>query len=127
MSATRHDAPGACPACHADLLVTSLSCPACRTEVTGAFRPCRYCSLNEDDRAMLELFLLSRGNMKELERRLEVSYPTACARVDGLIDRLGLGAPERRRLDALEALGRGQIDVDVAIAALDEGSSPPDR
>ena len=116
MTAERR-APAACPVCSADLLVTRLSCTACGTELTGSFTPCSFCALDADGRALLELFLLSRGNMKEVERRLGVSYPTARARVDALIDGLGLRPPERARLDTLEALARGEIDVDAALAA----------
>lgn len=56
--------------------------------------------------------------MKDLERHLGVSYPTARARFDSLLGRLGLGAerptPANERLGALEALARGEIDVDEA-------------
>jgi hypothetical protein len=64
--------------------------------------------------------------MKELERHLGVSYPTARARFDALFERLGLApsdppgvpeppeSPEPRRLEILEALARGQLDVDEA-------------
>lgn len=57
--------------------------------------------------------------MKELERHLGVSYPTARARFDGVLARLGLG-PEREReprsdrVDLLEQLARGEIDVEEA-------------
>ena len=71
-------------------LVTRLSCTACGTEVTGAFTTCAFCSQDAADRALLEVFLLSRGNLKEVERALGVSYPTARARVDAMIDRLGV-------------------------------------
>jgi hypothetical protein len=112
--------PADCPACHSELLVTRLSCAACGTEVTGAFTTCAFCSQDAADRALLELFLLSRGNLKEVERGLGVSYPTARARVDAMIDRLGLRSDERRRLETLEALARGEIDVDAAMADLGE-------
>ena len=82
---------------------------------------CAFCSLEPGDRVLLELFLVSRGNMKEVERRLGVSYPTARARVDAMIERLGLRPPERQRLDTLEALARGEIDVDAAMIEIDEG------
>jgi hypothetical protein len=111
--------PAACPVCRSELLITRLSCSTGGTELTGSFTTCAFCSLEPDDRALLELFLLSRGNMKEVERRLGVSYPTARARVDAMIDRLGLRAPERGRLETLEALARGEIDVDAAMTALD--------
>ena len=63
--------------------------------------------------------------MKDLERHLGVSYPTARARFDALLSRLGL-APERqpapgaRRVELLEQLARGEIDVDQAMAKLSE-------
>ena len=112
--------PADCPACHSELLVTRLSCTACGTEVTGAFTTCAFCSQDDADRAVLELFLLSRGNLKEVERALGMSYPTARARVDAMIDRLGLRSVQRRRLQTLEALARGEIDVDAALADLGE-------
>jgi hypothetical protein len=110
--------PSDCPVCRSELLITRLSCTACGTELTGAFSTCAFCTLDANDRGLLELFLLSRGNMKEVQRRLGVSYPTARARVDAMIDRLGLRPPEPRRLDTLEALARGELDVDAALDAI---------
>ncbi|MEO6859895.1 MAG: DUF2089 domain-containing protein [Solirubrobacteraceae bacterium] len=112
--------PADCPVCRQNLVITRLSCTACGTELTGSFDACMVCALEADDRALLELFLLSRGNMKEIERRLGVSYPTARGRIEILIDKLGLHPPERDRLGTLEALSRGEIDVDDAMAALDD-------
>jgi len=112
--------PTDCPVCRSELLITRLSCSACGTELTGAFSTCAFCAQDANDRALLELFLLSRGNLKEVERRLGVSYPTARARVDAMIDRLGLRSDERRRLETLEALARGEIDVEAAMAAIGE-------
>jgi hypothetical protein len=112
--------PWACPACRERLTITRLSCPACATDVSGAFATCRYCSLGEEERDLLELFLVSRGNLKEVERALGVSYPTARARVDALIGRLDLDTTERSRVALLEALARGDIAVDDALARLDE-------
>ena len=66
--------------------------------------------------------------MKELERHLSVSYPTARARLDALLGRLGIEpqggpaaevtAPEPQELDVLESLARGDIDVDEAMRQL---------
>ena len=112
--------PTDCPACRSELLVTRLSCTACGTEVTGAYTTCAFCAQDDADRALLELFLLSRGNLKEVERALGVSYPTARARVDAMIQRLGLRSEETRRLETLEALARGEIDVDAALSDLGE-------
>ena len=121
--AHRH-APRDCPVCGNKLELTRLSCPDCHTELSGAFAACEYCALDTEDRALLRVFLASRGNMKELERHLGVSYPTARARFDALLGRIGIevardaAAPPPdgadARLDVLEALARGDINVDEA-------------
>lgn len=115
-------APRDCPVCGERLALTRLSCRACETELSGEFEACEFCALGREDREVLRVFLASRGNMKELERHLGVSYPTARARFDALLTRLGL-APERpapARVDLLERLAKGEIDVDEAMQSLDQ-------
>jgi hypothetical protein len=54
--------------------------------------------------------------MKDLERHLGVSYPTARARFDAMLSRLGVAdrtAPDPR-LTTLQQLARGEIDIDEA-------------
>lgn len=109
--------------CGEQLALTRLSCPGCETELSGVFEACEFCSLEADEREMLRVFLQSRGNMKDLERHLGVSYPTARARFDKLLQRLDLepsDEPETsERLTLLEALSRGEIDVGEALDQLD--------
>lgn len=115
----RH-APRSCPVCAQRLALTRLSCPDCETELSGVFEACDFCSLDAGDRDMLRVFLMSRGNMKDLERHLGVSYPTARARFDKLLQRLGLEPTEggAERLSVLERLSRGEIDVGEALEHL---------
>lgn len=116
MTTHRH-APRDCPVCGDQLSLTRLSCDGCGTELSGVFSACEFCALGEEDRSLLRVFLASRGNMKELERHLGVSYPTARARFDGLLSRLGLKAPDTppdATVELLEALARGEVDVDEA-------------
>lgn len=116
MNDALRSAPSDCPVCGSKLALTRLSCRDCGTELSGAFKTCEFCSLGKDDRQVLRVFLASRGNMKELERHLGVSYPTARARFDGLLTRLGLNdkSGEDARLRTLEQLARGDIDIDEA-------------
>jgi hypothetical protein len=73
---------------------------------------------------MLKVFLQSRGNMRELERHLGVSYPTARARFDALVGKLGLERPAPPpRLEMLESLARGEIGVDEVMKRLN-GAEP---
>jgi hypothetical protein len=127
----RHRPPSDCPVCGARLALTRLGCPDCGSELAGEFEPCEFCGLSTDDRELLLVFLQSRGNMKELERHLGVSYPTARARFDDLLTRLGLQppAPEKptakadraERAELLRSLARGDIDVDEAARRLRSG------
>ena len=119
MTATR-SAPRQCPVCGDQLVLTRLSCASCTTELSGRFESCEFCALTADDRQMLKVFLASRGNMKDLERHLGVSYPTARARFDGLLHKLGIerAAAPASNVELLESLARGEIDVDEALKRL---------
>lgn len=115
-------APRDCPVCGDRLALTRLSCRSCGTELSGDFDSCEFCSLDRQERETLRVFLASRGNMKELERHLGVSYPTARARFDALLAKLGIAterpAPTPSRVELLEKVARGEVDVDDAMSQL---------
>ena len=108
-----HRPPTACPVCGDRLATTRLGCPGCGTELVGAFESCEFCALDVDDRDVLRVFLASRGNVKDLERHLGVSYPTARARLDRVLERLGVHAADEAedRLSILRSLASGAIDL----------------
>ena len=111
-----------CPVCSEKLALTRLACPACSTELSGAFATCEFCALSDDDREVLRVFLASRGNMKELERHLGVSYPTARARFDALLAKIGIERPAQpaaSRIELMDQVARGEIDIDMALARLE--------
>ena len=113
--------------CSSKLAVTRLTCPSCDTELSGAFASCEFCSLTDDDREVLRVFLASRGNMKELERHLGVSYPTARARFDALLTRMGVEraapASSPSRVELMEQVARGEIDIDEALRRLNRADA----
>ena len=114
--------PSNCPVCNHRLATTRLSCPECSTELSGAFAQCEFCVLTDEDREVLRVFLASRGNMKDLERHLGVSYPTARARFDSLLGKLGIervAAAQPSRLELMERVARREIDVDEAMNVLE--------
>lgn len=114
-------APRSCPVCSEALALTRLSCDECGTEISGHFPTCEYCGLASEDRETLRVFLASRGNMKEVERYLGVSYPTARARFDQILQKLGHDAPDASSSEALvtlESLAGGDIDVEEALRRL---------
>ena len=109
-----HRAPTDCPVCGDQLAVTRLGCASCGSELAGVFSPCDFCALSSADLEMLRVFLTSRGNMREVEKHLGVSYPTARLRFSQLLGKLGLGdEPE-----PAATLTREQILSEVASGAL---------
>ncbi len=129
------DVISTCPVCSSELSITRLVCRGCGTAIEGDFNVGRFGRLNREQLGLLESFLRARGNAKELERELKVSYPTVRARIDALVRALGLadGAPigdegedettrsgetaELRR-EVLERLARHEITSEEAAAAL---------
>jgi hypothetical protein len=122
------DVISTCPVCSSELAVTRLQCRGCGTAIEGDFSVGRFGRLNREQLALLESFLRARGNLKELERELKVSYPTVRARVDALVRSLGLadGAEDlldgeetaTLRRDVLERLARHEISADEAAALI---------
>ena len=108
-----HRAPSDCPVCGHHLAVTRLGCASCGSELAGVFSTREFCSLTDADNELLRVFLSSRGNLREVERHLGVSYPTARLRFDRLLEKLGLSdQPE------VEPLTRDQVLSEVASGAL---------
>ncbi len=110
--------PAQCPACESKLVVTRLQCPVCGTEVAGAFALSRLASLREPHASLLELFLRLRGNMKELERALGLSYPTVRARLEEALTAAGLD-----RTAPSSASGGDEAEASPAPAAPDDGAA----
>jgi len=117
-----HRAPSDCPVCGDRLAVTRLGCSSCGTELAGLFTSCTFCSLTESETEMLQVFLASRGNLKDLEKHLGVSYPTARLKFNQLLQKLGLaGATEA----APTGLTRDQVLAEVASGALSPAEAEP--
>ena len=116
--------PTHCPVCDGDLVVSRLQCRACGTEVAGNFALSRLASLREPHASLIELFLRVRGNVKDMERDLGLSYPTVRARLEEAFTAAGLGRrsealPEEADLTAdraeiLDQLDRGEITAEEA-------------
>lgn len=144
-----HDVIATCPVCSGELTIARLHCRSCGTALEGEFGVGRFGRLDREQMGLLESFLRSRGNLKEMERELGISYPTVRGRVDALIRSLGLSdgpigadadfdtdfdvdvpTPEADPADArraiLERLARKEISAEDAAAALRElGSATP--
>ncbi|MDD4124715.1 MAG: DUF2089 domain-containing protein [Eubacteriales bacterium] len=107
--------PGACPVCKGRLTVTKISCESCGTELTGRFPQCKYCALDERLGAFLETFLRCKGNIKDIEKELSISYPTVKNLIDELLSALGIMSTEPDKensqdiIDILAMVESGEI------------------
>lgn len=86
-----HDVIATCPVCSGELAVTRLHCRSCGTTLEGDFSVGRFGRLSREQLALLESFLRSRGNLRDMERELGLSYPTVRSRVEALVRSLGFG------------------------------------
>jgi hypothetical protein len=112
-----HRALADCPVCGDRLVTTRLGCGSCGTELVGQFAPCPYCALDDADHELLRVFLTSRGNIKDLQAHLGVSYPTARARFNDVLARLGW-------LSEADAEGADEADGAEAIDEEDAAGEP---
>ena len=86
-----HDVISTCPVCSGELAITRLHCRSCGTTLEGDFSVGRFGRLSREQLALLESFLRSRGNLRDMERELGLSYPTIRSRVEALVRSLGFG------------------------------------
>src|SRR6187549_3085906 len=123
-----HDVISTCPVCSNELAVTRLHCRSCGTTLEGEFSAGRFGRLSREQLALLESFLRARGNLRDMERELGISYPTVRNRVEALVRALGLAEadqateqpsslPDERR-QILERLARHEISAEDAAAQL---------
>jgi len=93
--------------------------------IEGHYSPCTFCKLSPDSLRFLEIFVRCRGNIKEMERELGISYPTIRNRLNQVIRELGYEVraeeePESRikRQEILQMLDDGKISPNEAAQML---------
>jgi len=124
------EALGKCPVCGQDTCVTSISCNNCGTKIEGHFQLCRFCRLTGEQKYFIETFIKCRGNIKEVEREMGISYPTVKNRLEDAARALGSTNAEetgpdddqasQRRKEILSRLDNGRISVEEALRMLNE-------
>jgi hypothetical protein len=113
------DVISTCPVCEGELTISRLHCRSCGTALEGEFGVGRFGRLSKEQMSLLESFLRSRGNLKEMERELGISYPTVRGRVDALVRALGLadGVEDEAELDGSGVDQAGSAAAEEAEAA----------
>jgi hypothetical protein len=105
------------------MVVTEYHCPECMVDVRGKFTAGGLGGLSEKQIDFVKIFLGCRGNIKEVERELKISYPTVRNRLGAVILALGLTPAQEQqeaeeRAEVLDRLEKGEIDADEATKLL---------
>ncbi len=114
-----------CPACGGnEFTLERIRCRECGTAIEGSFQTGKLGSLPEEHQYFIEVFVRCRGNIKDVEKVLGVSYPTVRGKLDRVIQALGYETQERtnRKTEVLKALENEEITMEEALRALKEGN-----
>ncbi len=79
-----------CPSCNGSLRISTLQCPDCGMELKNDFELSIFEQISSEQYSFLLAFLQNRGNLKEVQADLQISYPTAKKKLDELLIALGL-------------------------------------
>ncbi|MGP7817090.1 DUF2089 domain-containing protein [Niallia sp. 01092] len=119
-----------CPVCHHELQVTRLECSHCHTVIENNFSLSKWFSFSEEQMHFIETFIVCRGNIKEVEKKLGISYPTVRGKLNDIIAKM-TGNQEldikeathqkaEQKAAILEKLEQNELTAEEAIALLKE-------
>lgn len=113
---------GRCPVCRSKLKVVRLECNNCKTGIDGNFELDKFSYLSDEQKTFVEVFVKNRGNIKEIEKDLGISYPTVRRNLDQVIEALGYSVKpteeDVNKKEILEKLSKGEISSEEALKKL---------
>jgi hypothetical protein len=110
-----------CPVCSKPLKITKLECTHCHTKIENEFELSNFAKLSKEQLNFIETFLKCRGNIKEVEKELGISYPTVRGKLDDIITSLGYTTAKKVETDRkkiISMLEKGEITAEDAILQL---------
>ena len=108
-----------CPSCGRNMAPVKLHCGNCDLSLEGHFEMEAIASLSSEDLALAIAFIRSYGSIKKLQDALGVSYPTARAKLEKLVEKLNKTMNINPSPDkTIEQLKRGEISVGEALEVL---------
>ncbi|MDP4143331.1 MAG: DUF2089 domain-containing protein [Bacillota bacterium] len=111
-----------CPVCSSKLTVTKLKCRKCDTVIENNFELSKFSYLSTEQLNFIEVFIKCKGNIKDVERELGISYPTVRGKLEDVIAALGYSAPAKAKQDdnseIISRLEKGEISAEEALNLL---------
>lgn len=110
-----------CPICGDELSITRLHCHNCGVEINGDFALSKLCRLSKEQLTFVLLFLKNQGNIKAIEKDMNISYPTVKKILNDVLVNLGydvgdeeVGKTAVQRQEILDKLANKEISFDEA-------------
>lgn len=107
-----------CPICNAKLKITKLRCNKCGTVIENDFEFSKFEYLAEEQLNFMEVFLKCRGNIKDVEKELGISYPTVRSKLDEVVSALGYTVVKKSTVgskEIIDMLEKGEISAEQAV------------
>ncbi|HBP26194.1 MAG TPA: hypothetical protein DD618_04510 [Acholeplasmatales bacterium] len=110
-----------CPICGDELSITRLHCHNCGVEINGEFSLSKLCRLSKEQLTFVLLFLKNQGNIKAIEKDMNISYPTVKKILNDVLVNLGYDVGEEevgktaiQRQEILDKLANKELSFDEA-------------
>lgn len=123
-----------CPVCKNELRVARLHCDHCETTIEGSFTLSKFNYLETEKLYFIEVFIKNRGNIKQIEKELNISYPTVKKMLDEVIVGLGYSVEDDEviytkekeepksalKQSILDKIEKGEMTVQAALELLNK-------
>jgi hypothetical protein len=100
--------------CNGTLDIKEYHCPSCDTSIKGKFKVSEFDMLNVKQLEFVKTFICCQGNIKEVEKALNISYPTVKNKLSEVTDLL-CGKKSEPVYTILEEIENGKLSIDEAI------------
>lgn len=112
-----------CPICNGKLKAVKLKCDKCSTVIENDFEFSKFDYLDEEYLNFIEIFLKCRGNIKDVEKELGISYPTVRVKLNEVVSALGYSVVKKPTVDSkdiIDMLEKGEISAEQAVNMINE-------
>lgn len=110
--------PAGCPLCGESIQVTQIKCSGCGSEINGSFATAGLGVLPVEYQKFITVFLRHRGNIRQVEKELGISYPTINKMLDSINNALSSTAAAAEkpltRKEILDSIEKGEMSVKEA-------------
>lgn len=109
-----------CPYCKGKLRIKEYQCNSCNLTLKGDFEESYFANLTSEQLDFIRMFIIVQGNIKEMEKRLNISYPTVKNRLSEIIRAFGHNKKADEDFsDVFHDLEEGFVTVEQALAMIE--------